>query len=128
MQIIHHNCVTSHLNPNQWIILLTMLIFKRHLQMYHTAVSRTYSWLSAPNSWHGTTPGPQRSWAESRRLLLARDYSWPVTPGSKQHPSLLDRCQNDGLFRSRLYSTLPEPYNIVLHRLPNEPNVNATLD
>ena len=31
-------------------------------------------------SWHGTTPGPQRSWAESRRLLLARDYSWPVTP------------------------------------------------
>ena len=22
-------------------------------------------------SWHGTTPGPQRSWAESRRLLLA---------------------------------------------------------
>ena len=32
-------------------------------------------------SWHGTTPGPQRSWAESRRLLLARDYSWPVTLG-----------------------------------------------
>ena len=31
-------------------------------------------------SWHGTTPGPQRSWTESRRLLLARDYSWPVTP------------------------------------------------
>ena len=31
-------------------------------------------------SWHGTTPGPRRSWAESRRLLLARDYSWPVTP------------------------------------------------
>ena len=28
-----------------------------------------------------TTPGPQRSRAESRRLLLARDYSWPVTPG-----------------------------------------------
>ena len=27
-----------------------------------------------------TTPGPQRSRAESRRLLLARDYSWPVTP------------------------------------------------
>ena len=35
-------------------------------------------------SGHGTThdPGPQRSWAESRRLLLARDYSWPVTPAS----------------------------------------------
>ena len=33
-------------------------------------------------SWHWTTPGPLRSWAESRRLLLARDYSWPVTPGS----------------------------------------------
>ena len=28
-----------------------------------------------------TTPGPQRSRAESRRLLLARAYSWPVTPG-----------------------------------------------
>ena len=27
-----------------------------------------------------TTPGPQSSRAESRRLLLARDYSWPVTP------------------------------------------------
>ena len=27
-------------------------------------------------SWHGTTSGPQRSWAESKRLLLARDYSW----------------------------------------------------
>ena len=27
-----------------------------------------------------TTPGPQRSRAESRQLLLARDYSWPVTP------------------------------------------------
>ena len=27
-----------------------------------------------------TTTGPQRSRAESRRLLLARDYSWPVTP------------------------------------------------
>ena len=27
-----------------------------------------------------TTPGPQRSRAESRRLLLARDYSWTVTP------------------------------------------------
>ena len=31
-------------------------------------------------SWHGTTPGPQRSRAESRRLLLARDHSWTVTP------------------------------------------------
>ena len=30
-----------------------------------------------------TTPGPQRSRAESRRLLLARDYSWPVTPDSQ---------------------------------------------
>ena len=35
-------------------------------------------------SWHGTTPGPQRSWAESRGLLLARDYSWPVTPVSRR--------------------------------------------
>ena len=26
-------------------------------------------------SWHGTTPGTQRSWAESRRLLLARSYA-----------------------------------------------------
>ena len=34
-------------------------------------------------SWHGTTPGPQRSWAESRRLLLARDYAWPVTPAGR---------------------------------------------
>ena len=31
-------------------------------------------------SWHGTTPGPQLVRAESSRLLLARDYSWPVTP------------------------------------------------
>ena len=29
------------------------------------------------NSWPETTPGPQRSWAKSRRLLLARDYSQP---------------------------------------------------
>ena len=28
--------------------------------------------------WHGTTPGPQRSWAESRGLL-----QWPVTPGKE---------------------------------------------
>ena len=34
-------------------------------------------------SWHWTTPGPQRSWAESRRLLLARDYAWPVTPAGR---------------------------------------------
>ena len=27
-----------------------------------------------------TTLGPHRSRAESRRLLLARDYFWPVTP------------------------------------------------
>ena len=29
-----------------------------------------------------TTLGPHRSRAESRRLLLARDYSWPVTPAT----------------------------------------------
>ena len=47
--------------------------------MYHTAVTTpsTLRLLLAR-----TTPGPQRSRAESRRILLARDYSWTVTPGS----------------------------------------------
>ena len=50
--------VTCRLSPNQWIILLTMLIFNRHLWMYPPAV---------------TTPG-------TPRLLLAhRDYSWHGT-------------------------------------------------
>ena len=48
--------VTFRLSPNQWIVLLPMLIFKRHLKMSHTIV---------------TTPG-------TLQLLLARDYSWPV--------------------------------------------------
>ena len=38
-------------------------------------------------SWHGTTLGPQRSWAESRLLLLAWDYSGPVTP-ARSSPSV----------------------------------------
>ena len=71
--------VTFRISPNQWIILLTMLIFKKASLnlMYHTAVTTpgTLRLLLAR-----TTPGPQRSRAESRRLLLARDYSWPVTP------------------------------------------------
>ena len=47
--------------------------------MYHTVVTTpgTLRLLLAR-----TTPGPQRSRTESRRLLLARDYSWSVTPGS----------------------------------------------
>ena len=45
--------------------------------MYHTDVTTpgTLRLLLAR-----TTPGPQRSRAESKRLLLARDNSWPVTP------------------------------------------------
>ena len=43
-------------------------------------------------SWHGTTPGPQRSWAESRRLLLAWDYSWPVTPVPVQSSYCASTC------------------------------------
>ena len=36
-------------------------------------------------SWHGTTPSPRRRWAESRRLLMARDYSKPAEAlGRKQ--------------------------------------------
>ena len=64
--------VTCRLSPNQWIILLMMLIFKKASLnlMSHTSVttSGTLRLLLAR-----TTPGPQRSRAESRRLLLARD-------------------------------------------------------
>ena len=37
-----------------------------------------------------TTLGPHRSRAESRRLLLARDYFWPVTPGRTLHRIRVD--------------------------------------
>ena len=51
-------------------------------------------------------------------------------PGSKQHDSLLDRCKNDGLFHSGLYSTFSRTIHIhvILYRLPKEPNVKATLN
>ena len=47
--------VTCRFSPNQWIMLLTMLIFNRHLWMSHTAVP---------------TPG-------TLRLLLDRSVAWP---------------------------------------------------
>ena len=48
--------------------------------MYHTAVTTPGTLRLLLTR---TTPGPLRSRAESRRLLLARDYSWPVTPGPR---------------------------------------------
>ena len=83
--------VTCSLSPNQWIILLTMRIFEKASLnlMSHNAVTTpgTLRLLLAR-----TTPGPQRSRAESRRLLLARDYSWPVTPALHDCCRIISGC------------------------------------
>ena len=57
--------ITS-VSPNQWIILLTMHILKRHI-MCHTAVTRP-------------TPGTGLLLARSVPVPKVGDYSWPVTP------------------------------------------------
>ena len=57
--------------------------------MYDTITDTHFGTVNVSYRWHhtATTPGTGlllarsvRSWAESRRLLLARDYCWPVTP------------------------------------------------
>ena len=75
--ILFITSVTCRLSPNQWIILLTMHIFKRHLKMAHTYVTTpgTLRLEYTPGTGLGT-PGPQREWAESTRLLLARDIGF----------------------------------------------------
>ena len=49
-------------------------LFLTSIFEFNVSCRCNYSWYTA------TTPGPQRSRSESRRLLLTRDYSWPVTP------------------------------------------------
>ena len=67
--------VTCRLSPNQWIILLTMLIFKRHLWISHTA-------LTTPGSNTATTPGMGLLLGRSVAVPKVGDYSWHgTTPG-----------------------------------------------
>ena len=50
---------------------------------------------------------------ETRRFINAfyYYYYYNALSGSKQHyASLLGRCENGALFRSRLYYAFPEPY------------------
>ena len=63
---------------------IMLLLLRNHSDAFRHRKCLIPLALPCDYSWHGTTSGPQRSWAESRRLLLARDYSWPVTPGCRR--------------------------------------------
>ena len=90
-------------------------------QVLHVAylpISGSYGYCDY--SWHGTTPGPLRSRAESWRLLLARDYSWPVTPeAGGRNPSAVDKsamrrfaslCGEVLLYRHQRIATMTKVY------------------
>ena len=77
VEIIHHKCYMS---------LIPQLVDHTSHDAYFKKASLNVSY-RCDYSWHTATTGMgpllDRSvagWAGSRRLLLARDYSWPVTP------------------------------------------------
>ena len=85
VQIIHIKCYMSLISQSVYHTSHNAYLYKTSLNlMSHTAVTTP---VALRLLLARTTPGPQRSRAESRRLLLARDYSWPVTPAS-----VLRRC------------------------------------
>ena len=77
--------------------------------MWWVCVSQHWLAPHCDYSWHGTTAGPQRNWAESRRLgglLLARDYSWHGTTPDPWHRSCPKVNIRLSFFQNRRDNTL----------------------